>query len=106
VDASFAGPLNERLAVALGDELKRLGRSLLNIAETCAQEQGVPARTVCVSGPVWQSIEGFLQEVSASILVIASSRSSAECQAFGSGDVVEFAETLRQMASAEVVMVT
>jgi len=105
VDASFAGPLNERLAAALNDELKRLGRSLLNIAEIRAQEQGVSARTVCVSGPVWESIEGFLQEVGASTLVIGSPRPAVARQASDPGDVIEFIETLRQTTSAEVVMV-
>jgi nucleotide-binding universal stress UspA family protein len=106
VDASFAGPLDERLAVALDDELKRLGRSLLNIAETRAQEQGVSARTVCISGPVWESIEEFFQETNDGTLVIGSSRPSAMDQAFGSGDVAKFAETLRQTVGIEVIIVT
>ena len=106
VDASFAGPLNERLAATLDDELKRLGRSLLNIAETRAQEQGVSARTVCTSGPVWESIEGFLQEINASAFVIGSSRSRMTHQAFGSGDVTDFAESLRQTVDVEVIVVT
>jgi nucleotide-binding universal stress UspA family protein len=106
VDASFAGPLDDRLAAALDDELKRLGRSLLNIAETRAQEQGVPARTVCISGPVRESIEGFLQETDASAFVIGSSRSKAKHQAFGSGDVAEFAESLQQAVDVEGIVVT
>ena len=32
VDPNFAGPQSEAVAAALEDELKRLGRSLLNIA--------------------------------------------------------------------------
>jgi nucleotide-binding universal stress UspA family protein len=106
VDASFAGPLDERLAAALDDELKRLGRSLLNIAETRAQEQGVSARTVCMSGPVWESIEKFLQETDDGTLVIGSSRSNAMDQAFGSGDVTDFAKSLRQAVGVEVIVVT
>ena len=106
VDASFAGPLDERLAVALDDELKRLGRSLLTIAETRAQEQGVSARTVCISGPVWESIEKFFQETSDGTLVIGASRPCAMDQAFGSGDVAKFAEMLRQTVGVEVVIVT
>ena len=106
VDASFAGPLDERLAAALDDELKRLGRSLLSIAEKRAQEQGVSARTVCISGPVWESIEGFLQEINASAFVIGSPRSSMAHQVFGSGDVADFAESLRQTVGVEVIVVT
>jgi nucleotide-binding universal stress UspA family protein len=106
VDASFAGPLNEQLAAALDDELKRLGRSLLNIAETRAQEKGVSARTVCISGPVWESIEGFLQEIKASAFVVGSPRSNVTHQAFVAGDVAEFAESLRQTVGIEVIVVT
>jgi nucleotide-binding universal stress UspA family protein len=106
VDDSFAGQLDERLAAALDDELKRLGRSLLSIAETRAQEQGVSARTICISGPVWESIEGFLQETNASAFVIGSSRSNMTDQAFGSGNSDEFAESLRQAVGIEVIVVT
>jgi nucleotide-binding universal stress UspA family protein len=106
VDASFAGPLDERLATALDDELKRLGGSLLNIAETRAQEQGVSARTVCVSGPVRESIEGFLQKGNASAFIIGSPRSNVAHQAFGSGNVTDLAESLRQTTGIEVIVVT
>lgn len=106
VDASFAGPLDERLAMALDDELKRLGRSLLTIAETRAQEGGVSARTVCISGPVWESIQAYLDQVNASTLVIGSPRSSVMHQAFGSGDVEEFAGVCRLNAGVEVIVVT
>jgi len=105
VDAGFAGPLSKRLAAALDDELKRLGRSLLNVAETRAQDQGVPAKTVCMSGPVRESIEAYLRQVSASTLVIGCSRSSERHQAFDSEDVTDFAERLRQTTSAEVILV-
>jgi nucleotide-binding universal stress UspA family protein len=106
VDASFAGPLNERLAAALDDELRRLGRSLLHIAEARAQEQGVSAQTVCMSGSIRENIQAYLQRVNASVLVIGQSRSNVVHQAFGSGDVGDFAETLRQIVSVEVIVVT
>ncbi len=104
VDASFAGSLEERLAAALDDELKRLGRSLLNIAETRARDQGVAVRTVCISGPVWEGIETFMRETGGGTLVIGSSR--AGTMVFGSGDVSQFAERLRQTVDVEVIVVT
>jgi nucleotide-binding universal stress UspA family protein len=106
VDTGFAGPLNEKLAAALEDELKRLGCSLLHIAETRAQEQGVSAQTVCMSGPIRENIQAYLKRVEASTLVIGQSRSSVVHQAFGSGDVSDFAEMLRQTANVEVIVVT
>jgi nucleotide-binding universal stress UspA family protein len=106
VDDSFAGPLDERLAAALDDELKRLGRSLLNIAEVRARERGVSSRTVCISGPVWDGIKGYLEKANASTLVIGSSRSGVRHQAFDSGDVDGFAEMLRQTLDLEVIVVS
>jgi len=106
VDASFAGPLNERLAAALDDELRRLGRSLLHIAEARAQEQGVLVQTVCMSGPVRKNIQAYLHQVDASALVIGQSRPNVMNQALGLGDADDFAETLRQATSVEIVVVT
>jgi nucleotide-binding universal stress UspA family protein len=106
VDASFANPLNERLAVALEDELKRLGRSLLYVAEARAQERGIAAQTVCMSGPIRENIQTYLERVGASTLVIGDSRSHAIHQAFGSGKVSDFANMLRQTVNVEVIVVT
>jgi nucleotide-binding universal stress UspA family protein len=106
VNPSFAGSLDVRLAAAVNDELKRLGRSLLHIAETRAQDQGVSAQTVCISGPIWKSIEEFLRKTGASTLVIGAPRSGVTDQAFGSGSVTKFAETLQQTSNIEVIVVT
>jgi nucleotide-binding universal stress UspA family protein len=106
VDGSFAGPVNECLAEALNDELRRLGRSLLNIAEARARERGVVAQTVCICGPVWESIEAYLHQVNASTLIIGSPRSDVTHRAFGSGDVTDFAKALRQNTGVEVIVVT
>jgi nucleotide-binding universal stress UspA family protein len=105
VDASFAGPVNERLAAALSDELRRLGRSLLNIAEARARERGVAAQTACICGPVWEGIEAYLHQANASTLVIGSPRFDVTHRAFGLGDVLDFAETVRQNTGAEVIIV-
>ncbi len=106
VDASFAGPLNKRLTAALDDELKRLGRSLLHIAETRAQEKGVPVQTVCMSGPVQDNIQAYLDQVNASTLVIGQSRPNVMHHALGMGDADDFAEALRRTTGVEVIVVT
>jgi len=106
VDPDFAGPVNEPLAAALKDELNRLATSLLSIAQARAQEQGVPAETAILSGPVWQTIEGYLREVSAGTLVIGAPGAAPTPEPFGSGDVQEFAERVRRDMGIEVVVVT
>ena len=105
VDPGFAGPLSKPLAVALEDELKRLGRSLLYIAQAQAREQGVVARVMCRTGPVWESIEAYLRETDAATLVIGSPRDGTALRAFGCGDVDQFAETVCQSTGVEVVVV-
>ena len=62
-------------------------------------------RTVRLSGSVWENIEEHLRQVSASTLVIGLPKSSATLQAFGSGDVADFAERLRRTTGIEVIVV-
>lgn len=106
VDTSFAHPLSDRLAEVLEDELMRLGRSLLHVAEARAQERGILAQTVCMGGPIRENIQTYLSRVGASTLVIGQSRTHTMHQAFSTGDVSDFAETLRQTVDVEVIIVT
>jgi nucleotide-binding universal stress UspA family protein len=106
VDPSFAGPVDEGLSTALADELRRLGRSLLCIAQARAREQGVEAQTHVRCGPVRQTIEGYLHEVDASALVIGSPQAHAQRQTFDAEEVHRFAEALRQTTDVEVIVVT
>jgi RNase H-fold protein (predicted Holliday junction resolvase) len=85
--------------------MKRLGRSLLRIAQARAQEQGVMARAEVRSGPVWQVIEEYLRGVNASALVIGAPRVETASQAFGPADVHRFAEAVRQATGVEVIVV-
>ncbi|MGD8968199.1 MAG: universal stress protein [Anaerolineae bacterium] len=106
VDPGFAGPMDEPLTCALNDELKRLGRSLLCIAQARAQQKGVDAKTVVRTGPVRESIETALREFDADTLVIGAPGATAASEAFGSGDVSRLADEVRQSTGVEVVLVT
>jgi len=106
VDPGFAGPVNKPLAATLADELQRLGRALLSIAQARAREQGVATRTVVLSGPVWQNIEEYVRQVGADTLVIGAPRVGSAPRAFGSGDVQRLAETIQETAGVDVVVVT
>lgn len=105
VDPSFAGAMDEPLTCALNDELKRLGRSLLCIAQARAQQQGIHAKTVVRSGPVTESIEAALREFDAGTLVIGAPGAGAGTEAFGSEDVNRLADAVRQSTGTEVVLV-
>lgn len=104
VDPSFVEPSNEALQSALADELRRLGRSLLCVAQARAREQGVEAETVVRSGPVRENLEAYLQEVDADTLVIGTPRSETTAKAFGPQDIPRLAEAVREATGVEVVV--
>ncbi|HID89420.1 MAG TPA: universal stress protein [Anaerolineales bacterium] len=103
-DPSFAGPVCDVLATAVEDELKRLGRSLLSIAQARAQEHGVRARTVVRAGPVWETIKAYLSEVGAGALVLGTPGDEVD-KAADVGDVNRLAEEVRRDTGVEVVVV-
>jgi len=105
VDPGFAGPVDESLACALDGELKRLGRSLLCIAQARAQQQGIDAETVVRSGKVAKTIEATLEELGADTLVIGAPGAGSRTEAFGSKDINRLTEAVRQSTGVEVVLV-
>jgi len=98
-------PYPPALAEALADELERLGRRLLCIAQARAREQKVEADMVVRQGPVRQTIEDFLQEVNASMLVLGVPRTGLGAQAFAPGELPQFAQEIRAATGVVVVVV-
>jgi nucleotide-binding universal stress UspA family protein len=105
VDPNFAGPADKALVAALVDELERLGRRLLCIAQARAREQGVNAEMAVCPGPVRQAIEDFLREVNASTLVLGAPQSNSEKHAFAPGEIPRFAQAIRANTGVEVLIV-
>lgn len=103
VNPDFAGPLDDVLAAALRDELRRLGRALLLVAEARARAQGVEVRTDVRCGPVWSNIVEYLEQVNAGALVIGAPRTPT--QAFGPATVDQQAESIRQTLGIDVIVV-
>ena len=106
VDPTFTGPMDEELEDALTDELKRLGGSLLYIAQARAEKEGVPAETVVQCGSVWDDIPAFLEEVEAEELIIGVPQEDAPVEVFGEESVPGFVEKLREETDVEIVIVT
>jgi nucleotide-binding universal stress UspA family protein len=103
---TFAGSLSDILQEALLDELLRLGRALLGIAQARAEAQGLHAQaTVRCCDSVPQTIEGYLKEVNASTLVIGASQTRTDSQVFEPQEVEEFAQAIGQASGVEVVLV-
>jgi nucleotide-binding universal stress UspA family protein len=104
-DPSFAGLQDGTMQAALTDELLRMGRSLLCIAEARAEKQGQEAHKAVKCGASWETIEEYLQQVNASTLIIGMPQSDAALQASEPGEVHRFAEKLRQTTDVEVIVV-
>ena len=104
-DTNFTKPANEALVEALADELERLGKRLLCIAQSRAHEQGVEADMVVRHGAVRQVIENFLREANASTLVIGVPPTGSETGAFAQDEIPRFAQEIRAATNVEVVVV-
>jgi nucleotide-binding universal stress UspA family protein len=105
VNPDFAEPTNERLQDALQDELQRLGRSLLCIAQARARKKEVKAQTTTRCGKVRQEIEAYLKEVQAGTLVLGAPALESPMHAFGDEAINKFAEEIRQSTDVEVIIV-
>ena len=106
VDPSLVGPVKESLAEVLNDEMARMGRSLLRIAQGRAREREVVAQVAVRYGPVQQSIKDYLREVGASTLVVGTPRTGTPPQAFKPTEIQRFAQEVYEEMGVEVVVVT
>ena len=105
-DPSFEEPADDALAEALADELRRLGKSLIHIAQTRAREQGVDAEAVVQCGSVCQKIEDFLEEVNAEALVIGSPQEDVPIRPFGTDEMNDLISSLKEKEDIEVIVVS
>ncbi len=106
VDPNFAGPLNEVMGELLRDELQRLSKSLLAIAQARAQDQGVRSTAICRSGEVWKTIEEFLREVGAETLVIGAPETDGAPHLSDRGEMGKTIRQIEQHTGARIVIVT
>ena len=106
VDPSSVVPVDDSLVEEVGDEMARLGRVLLRIAQGRAREQGLTAQAVVVHGPLQQSIIDYLRQVEASTLVIGTPRTDAMSQAFTLAGIQRFSQSVREETGVDVVIVT
>ena len=83
MDPDFAGLVNDELSMLIEDELRRLARCLLAIARARAEDEGVAARLVTLTGPVPQTIEDYVGLVEASTLVIGAPQSASASHILG-----------------------
>lgn len=104
-DTNFAHPSNPALADALADELARLGRRLLCIAQARAKAEGIPADMVVRHGALRQTIENFVREVEASTLVLGAPGTGLEKKTFSQEELPQFAQAINLNTGVEVIVV-
>jgi nucleotide-binding universal stress UspA family protein len=104
-DPNFAGTVDEALRVALEDELARLGRSILHMAQQRALEQGLTANAVVRHGTVRKSIEEYVRQVDANTLVIGSPDTGQTPQEFTDESLTHFAQAIQEATGAKVLIV-
>jgi nucleotide-binding universal stress UspA family protein len=105
VDPSFAEGIDGEMTETLIDELRRLGRSLLRLAQLRANEQGKESDAAIRKGPVLDAIEDFIREVDASTLVVGSPRGQEEPRTFEADQLDEFTRRIESATGAQVVVV-
>lgn len=105
LDPSLVGPVDESLAGALREEMARLGRALLRVAQSRAKEQGLDTQTVVLEGQVRDKIKHAVQKYLASTLVIGSPLSNAAHQTFTKESIKSFADIIREELKIEVIVV-
>ncbi len=104
-DPSFAGPVSDAVSKALDDELERLGKFLLYVAQRRAEEQGVEAEVVVRHGPVQPSIEAYVKQVGASTLVVGAPQTCSVPQTFNPDELDDFASEIERATDVPVVIV-
>lgn len=105
-DPTLVGPVSASLEEALRQENARLGRAVLRVAQERARRQGIAAEAVVIHGSVQQSIQDYLMQVDADTLILGAPRTGTAPQVFTSEGIDDFAQAIRRVTDADVVVVT
>ena len=104
-DPSFAGNLSAILSEAVEQEQNWLGRTLMYVAKSRARKLGVDAYVEVRSGPIVETIEQFLGESCASMLVIGEPKVDSALSTFSLDNVKRCADQMKGDTGIEVVVV-
>jgi nucleotide-binding universal stress UspA family protein len=105
IAASLMEKVSTDMADAVIDELRLVGESLLNSAVERASALHLNAETAILQGPVAETLEHFIQESRATILVLGSPGTDADHPAFNSESLNTFIIRLKQTYGVEVITV-
>ncbi len=85
--------------------MEQIGTALLTIAVERAQAQGVKADKALRTGAVRQTLEAFLREVQASVLVMGAPDGGSKYNTFSKAEFDAFVEQLKAALSIDVQIV-
>ena len=105
IDPSFAGAVNEALTDILVDELRLLGKCLLRLAQTRARKKGLGAQAAIRQGDLQHSIEAFIGEVGASMLIVGAPQPGTAADTFEPRRLNDFATAIQRATGVEVLVV-
>jgi nucleotide-binding universal stress UspA family protein len=95
---------DDHIRPALRKEVLWLGRALLNMAKNRAENDDVTSESFLREGNVTDEIIRFLNERSATLLLLGASRESSTAY-FGENSVEKFAQTIRENSGIPVEIV-
>ncbi len=82
--------------------MEQIGSALLAIAVERAQAQGVKAEKAIRTGPVRQTLEVFLREVQASVLVLGAPDGGSKYNTFTKSQYDAFVERLKATLGIDI----
>ncbi len=86
IDTDLINQMDTSLTDAVRVEMEQIGTALLTIAVERAQAQGVKADKALRTGPVRQTLEAFLREVQASVLVLGAPDGGSKYNTFSKAE--------------------
>jgi nucleotide-binding universal stress UspA family protein len=105
VDPAFIKPIDTALTEVVLDELAQLGRGLLCIAQARALEHGLQADIAIRQGAIRATMEDFLREVKASLIIIGAPQRSSSAPVFNSEAITQLVQHIQDATGVEVIIV-
>ncbi len=105
IDTELIHMMDTSLTDAVQVEMEQIGSALLTIAVERAQAQGVKAEKVLRTGPVRQTLEAFLREVQATVLVLGAPDGGSKYNTFSKPEFDAFVEQLKTTLGIHVEIV-
>jgi nucleotide-binding universal stress UspA family protein len=105
VDPAFIKIVDATLIEVVLDELAQLGRGLLRIAQARALERGLQADIAIRQGAIRATMEDFLREVKASLIIIGAPQRSSSAPVFNSEAITQLVQHIREATGVEAIVV-